>query len=405
MEAIEDVVIIGAGIAGLATALGLHTKGVRSLVLESSESLRAAGFGLSIWTNGWRALDALGVGDSLRQSHVRLQGVTATSAASGARTSNSAFMARGKIGEREVRCLRRNILLETLENELPLGTVRYSSKVAAIEEDGYFKLLHLADGSTLKTKVLIGCDGVNSVVARWLGLKKPAFTGRSASRGFAEFPNGHGFKPEAMQYFGEGFRTGLLPCNERMVYWFFTWTPSEQEKEVEESAVKMKQCMLSKLKHSKVPEEFIRVIEISELSDPVSAPLRYRWPFSLFWGNISKGNTCVAGDAFHPMTPDIGQGGCSALEDSIVLARCLSEALLGEHNGGAEGEYDNIKKGLEKYARERRWRSFQLIATAYILGRIQQSNGAIMGFLRDRWLSGTMSRLLVASADFDCGKL
>uniref|UniRef100_A0A6I9QPH3 Monooxygenase 3-like n=3 Tax=Elaeis guineensis var. tenera TaxID=51953 RepID=A0A6I9QPH3_ELAGV len=168
-------------------------------------------------------------------------------------------MTQARSGEHDVRCVRRSILLENLENELPLGTIRYSSKVVAIEEDGYFKLLHLADGSTLKTKVLIGCDGVNSVVAKWLGLQKPRFTGRSASRGFAEFPNGHGFKPEFVQYFGNGFRTGLLPCNEKTVYWFFTWTPSEQEKEVEESPIKMKQYILSKLKHSKVSEEYIHV--------------------------------------------------------------------------------------------------------------------------------------------------
>ncbi|XP_029120052.1 monooxygenase 2 [Elaeis guineensis] len=405
METVEDVVIIGAGIAGLATALGLHRMGVRSLVLESSDSLRAAGFGLATWNNAWRALDALGVGDSLRQSHVRLQGATVASATSGATTSQLTFTTQGKSGEHEVRCLRRNILLETLEKELPLGTVRYSSKVAAIEEDGYFKLLHLADGSTLKTKVLIGCDGVNSVVAKWLGLKKPAFTERSASRGFTEFPNGHGLKLEFVQYFGEGFRTGLLPCDEKTIYWFFTWIPSEQEKEVEQSATKMKQYILSKLKHSSVPEEFIHIIEISDLSNPVSAQLRYRWPFSLLWGDISKENVCVAGDAFHPMTPDLGQGGCSALEDSIVLARCLSEALLGEHNGGAEVEYDKIEKGLEKYSKERRWRSFKLIATAYVVGRIQQSNGAIIGFLRDKFLSRIMARLLLKIADFDFGKL
>lgn len=47
----------------------------------------------------------------------------------------------------------------------------------------------------------------------------------------------------------------------------------------------------------------------------------------MLWGDISRGNACVAGDALHPMTPDIGQGGCSALEDGVVLARCLAEAL------------------------------------------------------------------------------
>lgn len=56
-------------------------------------------------------------------------------------------------GERELRCVKRKLLLEALEKELPIGTVRYSSKVVSIEESGYFKLVHLADGTILKTKV------------------------------------------------------------------------------------------------------------------------------------------------------------------------------------------------------------------------------------------------------------
>jgi len=121
------------------------------------------------------------------------------------------------------------LLLETLEKELPQGTIRYSSKLVSIEEeDGDLKLLHLADGSILKTKVLVGCDGVNSPVAKWLGLKKPSFSGRSACRGFAKFPDGHGFKPDFAQYFGKGFRCGFLPCDESNIYWFFTWTPTSQ---------------------------------------------------------------------------------------------------------------------------------------------------------------------------------
>lgn len=49
--------------------------------------------------------------------------------------------------------MKRNFLLETLENELPKGTIRYSAKIVAIEEDGNLKLLHLADGSIIRTKV------------------------------------------------------------------------------------------------------------------------------------------------------------------------------------------------------------------------------------------------------------
>jgi 2-polyprenyl-6-methoxyphenol hydroxylase-like FAD-dependent oxidoreductase len=103
----EDVVIVGAGIAGLTTALGLHRYppfhfyslnvilifkltsiysdayifnindrrlGVRSLVLECSDSLRVTGFGLAIWENAWKALDAVGVGDIIRHKHIHLYG-------------------------------------------------------------------------------------------------------------------------------------------------------------------------------------------------------------------------------------------------------------------------------------------------------------------------------------------
>ncbi|XP_072986641.1 monooxygenase 2-like [Typha latifolia] len=401
MEVVEDIVIVGAGIAGLATALGLYRKGVRSLVLESSGALRASGFTLTTWTNAWRALDALGVGDFIRQQHVLIQGLVVSSA-SGAVTSELSFKKQENWSKQEVRCVKRNVLLETLERELPLGTIRYSSKIVSIEEDGTIKLLHLADGSIIKTKVLIGCDGVNSLVANWLGLKKPAYSGRSATRGLAEFSSGHDFKPELLQFVGEGYRSGLLPCSDTSAYWCFTWIPSPQEKELEESATKMKQYVLSKL--TNVPKEVKEAIEISEIGEVVSSPLRYRPPFSLLWGNITKRNICVAGDALHPMTPEIGQGGCSALEDSIILAKCLSEAILDDHKG-AQDEYDRIKQGLDKYAKNRRWRSFQLVATAYVVGFIQQSNGVVISFLRDKLLSGLMSKMLLNISNYDCGKL
>ncbi|GMH02940.1 hypothetical protein Nepgr_004779 [Nepenthes gracilis] len=74
MESKEDIVIVGAGSAGLATALGLHRLGLKSLVIESSPCLRATGGAFTTWTNAWRALDALGIGDSLRRQHLRLDG-------------------------------------------------------------------------------------------------------------------------------------------------------------------------------------------------------------------------------------------------------------------------------------------------------------------------------------------
>ncbi|XP_054777815.1 monooxygenase 2-like isoform X2 [Prosopis cineraria] len=386
---VEDIVIVGAGIAGLATSLGLHRLGVRSLVLESSNTLRTSGFALSIWTNAWKALDVLGIGHILRQHHLQLLG-----------------------GVREVRCVSRQLLVEALANELPSGTIRYSSKVVAIEESGFTKLIHLADGTIIKTKVLIGCDGVNSIVATWLGLNKAAFSGRSGIRGCITLNRSHKLEPMFLQFFGKGYRNGVLPCDDKTVYWFFTWTPTDQEKKLEENPAQMKQFVLEKLEN--MPSDLRAFIENTDLDHFLSSPLRYRHPWELIFGNINKSNVCVAGDAFHPMTPDLGQGGCCALEDGVVLARCLGEVFFVKSDGDIrkkndeeeeEEQYKRIKMSLKKYANERRWRSIIIIFTAYLSGIIQQGQSKLVSFFRDKFLAPILAGILLKVSDFDCGKL
>ncbi|KAG8073510.1 hypothetical protein GUJ93_ZPchr0006g40597 [Zizania palustris] len=300
---VEGIVIAGAGLAGLATALGLHRKGVRSLVLESSATLRASGFAFTTWTNAFRALDALGVGDKIREHHLLYERLVTFSASTGEAAAKVSLKMQGKSGPHEIRCVKRNFLLETLENELPEGTIRYSSKIVSIEEEGELKLLHLADGSTIRAKVLcvrsimarmlgtwmqpicsspvilllssvkaimgdslslcvvcivkalIGCDGVNSVVAKWLGLPKPILSGRSATRGLAEYPAGHGFGPEILQFIGQGFRSGVLPCSDTSVYWNYTWYPSPDDEDAEESVAKMRSYVMARLRAAKIPAE------------------------------------------------------------------------------------------------------------------------------------------------------
>ncbi|KAL6902372.1 hypothetical protein ACP4OV_005248 [Aristida adscensionis] len=449
----EDIVVVGAGLAGLATALGLHRKGVRSLVLESSPALRASGFALTAWKNAFRALDALGIGDKIRKQHLQAQAyVVSTHPISNLSVSDvllllppvaapmamSSYHCRfgssaaasdallyrlrvmssstGEIAQEldltvqqgepnEIRCVRRDLLLQALEEELPAGTIRYSSKIVSIQDDdGDAKiLLHLADGSVIRAKVLVGCDGIKSVVAKWLGLATPSYSGRAAARGLAHFPDGHGLEPKFLQFIGRGFRSGMRPCNATDVYWFFTWTPSANDDGVAESGTKMKQFVLANLTALKAPPQALAVIERSEASGVTAVPLRFRPPLSLATASISKGGVCVAGDALHPMTPDLGQGGCAALEDGVVLARCLGDAVLAGEDGGAEKR--RIEAGLREYARIRRWRSVELVTTAYVVGFIQQSNSVVIGFLRDKFLSGFLARRLLKVAEYNCGTL
>ncbi|KAJ0009942.1 hypothetical protein Pint_33983 [Pistacia integerrima] len=171
----------------------------------------------------------------------------------------------------------------------------------------------------------------------------------------------------------------------------------------------MKQFVLSNVH---VPNQLKAVVQDTPIDNIVATPLRYRQPWEVLQGNISKGGVCVAGDALHPMTPDIGQGGCSTLEDGVVLARYIAEALTKkpsgqtkERTGEDEEKFKKIEMGLKRYAKERRWRIFELICTAYVVGLIQQSDGMIVNFVREKILSVFLAELLKKRADFNCGKL
>ncbi|KAJ7001500.1 hypothetical protein NC653_011805 [Populus alba x Populus x berolinensis] len=235
MELVEEVVIVGAGIAGLATSLGLHR------LVASSTVVSKPGKQIS-------------------------------------------FKVKGTIGDHEVRCVRRKLLLEALEKELPDDTIS-GGKIYRLQEASFCRPI--------------------------------SYTG------YADFKVNHGFGSKFLQLGGKGVRSGFLPCDDTTIYWFFTYFPTGQDKELEDNPTEMKQFVLSKL--GNVAEHVRTSVELTELDSITSSPLRFRHPWEVLWGNISKGNVTVAGDALHPMTPDIGQGGCAALEDGVVLARCLAE--------------------------------------------------------------------------------
>ncbi|XP_024164322.2 monooxygenase 3 [Rosa chinensis] len=185
---------------------------------------------------------------------------------------------------------------------------------------------------------------------------------------------------------------------------------ASDKKELEKNPAQLKKYILRKL--GKVQDEVRAVIENTELDAFISTPVRYRHPWELLWGNISKGGVCVAGDALHPMTPDIGQGGCAALEDGVVLARCLGEALLKnrrqeirDKDEERKEECKRIEMGLRNYASKRKWRSIDLIITSYVFYLIQEIDGKVMSFLRNKFFSPILPWLLLKKADFDCGKL
>lgn len=107
------------------------------------------------------------------------------------------------------------------------------------------------------------------------------------------------------------------------------------------------------------PLEYRQVVSNCDLSSLTLAPLLFRVPWNIVLGPSHYGGVTVAGDAFHPMTPDLGQGGCSALEDAVVLARNIANTL------------NNVNLGIENYVKERRWRAARLVGASYLSGVLE----------------------------------
>ncbi|CAN1298818.1 Monooxygenase 2 [Linum perenne] len=360
----EQVVIVGAGIAGLATAVALNRVGIPSLVLERSEELRTTGAALTLFPNAWLALDALGVSHKLNSLYPPCSGGSVTDVSTGA--------------VREVsfsggpRPLHRKALLQALAEELPPNSIRFSSHLTSIESgDGTHAIVHLKDGTTIKSKILIGCDGLHSVVAQWLGLSAPVHSGRSAVRGLAVYPQGHGFGNSVRQYVDSGKRAGGQ----------FTYDPKEIQEDVLTNYA------------ADFPQLYLDVVRHSDLSSLSWAPLMLRYPWNIVTGSLSKGNVTVAGDAMHPMTPDLGQGGGAALEDAVVLGRHIGQKSL------------EVGKALDGYVKERKWRAAGLVAGAYVSGWVQQGGSNWWRRLARFVYYKYLTRLVVRFVQYDCGKL
>lgn len=173
----------------------------------------------------------------------------------------------------------------------------------------------------------------------------------------------------------------------------------------------MKQLVLSKLEN--MPSDIKFFIEKTEPKDILTSPLKYRHHWELMLGNIKKGNVCVVGDAFHPMAPDLGQGGCCALEVGIILARYLAQAFSknsSKHakevneNKKVKEQYKRIEASLKKSAKERRWRNIDISVTSYVLGFVLQGDSKLLAHFRDKVLPDYLAKLLLKKSNFDCGK-
>jgi 2-polyprenyl-6-methoxyphenol hydroxylase-like FAD-dependent oxidoreductase len=358
--------IIGAGIGGMAAGIALRRTGWSVSIYERAGDLRPVGAGLSLWANAVYALGRLGLKE-------QLEALLPPSAAGGIFTwrgeclvpMSTASLAR-QAGEVSV-VVHRAELQAILHDALGPDAIRLGQPCTHVEQTAQGVTAHFADGSTSQGDLLIGADGIRSTVRKQLfDDGEPSYAGYTSYRGVVTWDHSaiqHG------EYWGRGARFGVAPLSDGRVYWFATRNAPAGERL---PAPQTKQQVLATVRGWCDPIEAIVQATPAEAivrTDIADRPPLRRW---------SSGQVTLLGDAAHPTTPNLGQGGCQALEDAVALADALAA-------------HADIAEALRAYESRRIPRTTKIVQQSRRIGALGQWNNPAAVALRSALLRGLIA--------------
>lgn len=308
-----NALIIGGGIGGLTAAIALRRAGIDATVYERTPELREVGAGITLWANAIAALAQLDLAEPIMALGMpELQGsIRAANGEVLTRLDNSEL--RGQFGAPSI-AIHRADLHSKLLSALGEQHVVLGRQITRFEQDGAGVTASFADGSQARGDVLIGADGLHSLVRAQLhGAQPPVYAGYTAWRAVVPFDHARLTPGET---WGRGVRFGQVGLANGLAYWFATQNvPAGQRKPGAEKAE-----LLRNLRGWHAPvEELVRAADESQIlrNDIFDRPALAQW---------GAGRVTLLGDSAHPMTPNLGQGACQAIEDAVVLMKSLRAA-------------------------------------------------------------------------------
>ncbi|MGW4668187.1 FAD-dependent oxidoreductase [Streptosporangium sandarakinum] len=368
------IVVVGAGLGGLAAAVGLHRLGHEVTLFERGAELREAGTGIVVMPNGLRALDELGLAEGVRGHAVHAARAGLRDRRGRPLLVTDAVQAQQDVGTPAI--VDRAELHRTLRAPLPADLVRTSAPVECLEPhpDG---VTVIGDGEPVaRADAVIAADGIRSALRGQLFPGHPGLrrTGRMDLRGMLSRPAGLTTDLLANQLVDRrtGAMFGLFPVGEDRLYWFTDSVLHGAPPGAEEARREMLTLMADW--HPLVTE----LIEATPPADIHVDPItRLAGPLPSF----AVGGIALLGDAAHAMPPDLGQGASQAFEDAAALTRHLAGARPAD-----------AARRLLRYDAERRPAANRMMRAASRQSRLTSQTGAA-AWLRDALLRAVPSRL------------
>jgi 2-polyprenyl-6-methoxyphenol hydroxylase-like FAD-dependent oxidoreductase len=344
--------VIGGGIGGLTTALALRQFGFEPDVFEQAPDLLDVGAAILMWPNAMRVLDRLGLAETIRQHGGMLEQACWLN-------RDGKLLNHFRLPKTDIPAiaLHRAELQRTLLQALPRESIHLGHAFEASEQLPDRIVAHFSNGSSFESDVLIAADGLHSRArAQLLNDGPPADRGYTAWRGVVPYTPASLTPATAIEIYGHGQRFGIGPLGSGKVGWWASTnkTSGPLPMRKENGEISRSDAATSATRDSSRPtsitseggtttrEELLRLFDgwcepVLELigETPLTSLIRNavsdRRPVR-GWG---MGAMTLLGDAIHPTTPNLGQGGCLAIEDAAVLARCLNKYGSSERSSDA----------------------------------------------------------------------
>jgi 2-polyprenyl-6-methoxyphenol hydroxylase-like FAD-dependent oxidoreductase len=329
------VVVIGAGLGGLAAAVAADRAGHTVTVLERAPALRETGAGIGIMPGGVLALDALGLGAPVRGQAGPLD------AESGMRDRHGNPLLVTDLAAVQERAgaplvvVRRQWLHGLLVDALAPGTILTDTPVTALYDAGDHVELRTGGGPVHADAVVVA-DGAHSRLRAALLPEHPGLAGSGEYAARAIAPAAPAGVPMAAGEFVDhrtGDRFGCMPLADGGVYWFASWRcPSPADPVELHRWLRARRAGWHPIAVALIdatPAEAVHVVETQQLVRPLPT--------------LAIGRVALLGDAAHAMTPDLGQGACQAFEDAVALGTLLDGASAADVPGALR-DYDALRR-------------------------------------------------------------